>query len=85
LQQKWTALWIPLGIQVGTPAEMKEWVQKAEVLLSKLQSALAQQADAASLAQECSRLQGVLVAQIAAFAPTLNVQGLTLEALLEIC
>ncbi len=85
LQQEWTVLWIPLGIQVGTPAEMKEWGQKADVLLSKLQSALAQQADAVSLAQECSRLQVVLATQIAAFAPTLNVQGLMLEALLEVC
>jgi uncharacterized protein YhaN len=85
LQQEWDAVWTPVGISSGTPAEMKEWVQKADMLLSRLQSANAQLAEAASLANECAGLKATLAKQIARFTPSLDVQGLSLEAMLNVC
>ncbi|MGB3917441.1 AAA family ATPase [Thiothrix litoralis] len=85
LQQEWAAVWTPTGISSGTPTEMKQWVQKAEVLLSRLQSSNEQLAEAESLASEYASLKATLAKQIAIFAPSLDIQGLGLEAMLNVC
>lgn len=84
-QQAWENTWSPLGIEAGTPREMKQWAARVENLLSSFQSANAMNEGATNLAREYEAHRQAISTQIAKFTPAAELQGMGLEALLEMC
>ncbi|MCI5150509.1 MAG: chromosome segregation protein SMC, partial [Candidatus Electrothrix sp. MAN1_4] len=84
-QERWSALWKPLGIEVGTPREMKQWLLRVENLIEKVQTAKRSSANERSLTEECEQLKQVVLKQISRFDPSAETQGMNLESLLSIC
>ena len=84
-QQRWSAIWAPLGIDAGTPREMKQWLLRVEKLVEKVQAADAVSVDEQNLTGECERLKKAVSAQIVKFDASLDHGGMRLEALISLC
>ncbi|MEA3416331.1 MAG: AAA family ATPase [Thermodesulfobacteriota bacterium] len=84
-QADWNAIWEPLGIDPGTSREMKQWLLRVENLLSNVQSANTVSGDAQKLAEECKKLKEVIAIQIAKFDESIDLQEMSLEAMINLC
>jgi uncharacterized protein YhaN len=84
-QKKWAAIWEPLGIDAGTPREMKQWLLKVEKLVTRVQSANAVAGDERNLILECERLKEAVSQQIKKLDTSIDLPGMSLETMLSLC
>ncbi|MBW2002551.1 MAG: chromosome segregation protein SMC, partial [Deltaproteobacteria bacterium] len=84
-QEDWNAIWEPLEIDPGTSREMKQWLLRVENLLSNVQSANTVSGDARKLTGECKKLKEVIAIQIAKFDESIDLQEMSLEAMINLC
>lgn len=84
-QHVWAEIWQVLGINAGSPREMKQWLLRVEKLLTKLQTTQTLLSNTQTLSQECTRLQASIAAQLHQFEPSLDTAPLSLEAMLNLC
>jgi len=84
-QAKWNAIWEPLGIDPGTPREMKQWLLRVDKLLTNVQFANTVSGDARKLTGECKRLNEAISLQIANFDESIDTQKMSLEAMINLC
>jgi uncharacterized protein YhaN len=83
-QTAWNSIWKPLGIDPGSPREMKQWLLRVDNLLTILQSARTASADAKKLAEDCEPLKEALALQISRFDDSTEQQGRSLEAMMSL-
>ena len=84
-QAEWNAIWEPLGIDPGTPREMKQWLLRVDKLLTNVQFADTVSGDARKLTGECKRLKENISLQIAKFDESIDPQKMSLEAMINLC
>ncbi len=84
-RERWSAIWEPLGIDAGTPREMKQWLLRVEKLVARVQSANAVAGDEQKLAKKWKRLKETVSIQITEFDELIDQQEMTLEAMISLC
>jgi len=84
-QVRWAAIWEQLKIDDGTPREMKQWLLRVKNLVEKIQTSKGVSTNEKNLAEECGRLKQSVSNQIARFDSSLDIQGMSLEALISLC
>jgi uncharacterized protein YhaN len=84
-ENKWNAIWERLGIDPGTPREMKQWLLRVDKLLSSVQSANTVSGDALKLAEECKTLKETVSLQIGKIDDLIDLQDMSLEAMINLC
>ena len=84
-QEKWHAIWKPLGVTPGSPREMKQWLLRVDKLLTNVQVVNTVTDDAKKLAENCKVLRGSISRQILKFDRSVNLQDLSLEAMIDLC
>ena len=84
-QAEWNAIWEPLGIDPGTPREMKQWLLRVDKLLKNVQFANTVSGDARKLTGECKRLKEDISLRIAKFDKSIDPQKTSLEAMINLC
>ena len=84
-QKEWNGIWKPLGIEPGTPREMKQWLHRVDRLLGNVQSANAVSGDAQKLQEDCKTLKETLSLQISGFDDAADLQDMSLEAMIHLC
>jgi len=84
-QRKWHSIWAPLGVDPGTPREMKQWLLGAGRLLSNVKSANAVSGDAKKLAIDCKTLKQSISLQISKFDHSTDSHDMKLETLINLC
>jgi uncharacterized protein YhaN len=84
-QARWSAIWEPLRIEMGTPREMKQWLLRVENLVEKIQTAKRYSTNVNNLAEECAQLNETVSNQISKFDPSTETQGMSLESLISLC
>ena len=57
IENEWNAIWEPLGVDPGTPREMKQWLLRVDKLIANVQSANTGSGDARNLAEDCKALK----------------------------
>jgi len=82
---RWSAIWEPLGIDAGTPREMKQWLLRVEKLVARVQSANAVVGDEQKLAAKWKRLKQAVSIQITEFDELIDQQEMSLEAMISLC
>lgn len=85
LREEWFTIWRPLGVDPGTPREMKQWLVRLEKLLSDMNTAGIISGEAANLDRENMTIRDSLSAQVSRFDASVNCAGLGLESLLDFC
>ena len=85
LRKEWQAVWEPLGIDPGTPREMKQWLPRVDNLRSNIQSAHAIAGEAQKIQEECKNLKNAVASQISRFDQSLDLSGMSLETLINLC
>ncbi len=85
INSKWEAVWSPLGIDAGTPREMKQWLVRVEKLLAQLQTARNAAIDEERLGAEYKALHELILLQLKMFADNSKIGELTLEAMINRC
>jgi uncharacterized protein YhaN len=84
-QEKWEAIWEPLGIVPGTPREMKQWLLRLEKLVTNIQSENTVSGDEQKLAKESKRLRKTISIQITKFDESIDHREMSLEAMISLC
>ena len=84
-QKEWSTIWALLAIDPGTPREMKQWLLKADNLLSNVQSANSASGEVRKLDEDCKRLKEAVSHQIATFDDTIDLRGMPLESMINLC
>lgn len=84
-QAEWNAVWEPLGIDPGTPREMKQWILRVDNLLANVQSANTVSGDARKLTEEYKKLEEAISCQITKFDGSIDLQEMSLEAMISLC
>jgi len=84
-RKNWAAVWSPLGIDPGTPREMKQWLLRVEKFRENAQSLLTITSEEQNLAAEYQKLKQVMALQIGAFNSSTDLQGKSLEAMILLC
>ena len=84
-QKEWNGIWKPLGVEPGTPREMKQWLHRVERLLGNVQSANTVSGDAQKLYADCNALKKSISLQISGFDPAIDLQKMSLEAMIHLC
>jgi uncharacterized protein YhaN len=84
-QKEWNAIWEPLGVDPGTPREMKQWLLGVDSLLANVQSTNTVSGDARKLAEDCKRLKKAISLQISKFDDSIDLQDMDLEAMINLC
>jgi uncharacterized protein YhaN len=85
LQKEWHSIWKPLGVDTGTPREMKQWLLKVTNLLSNVKAAKIISGDAEKIAKDCQSIRKSVSLQIVKFDDSLDLQDMSLEALINLC
>ncbi|MCF6157723.1 MAG: chromosome segregation protein SMC [wastewater metagenome] len=85
LQKEWNDTWKPLGVDPGTPREMKQWLLKVEKLLENVRSANTVDGDAKKLAGNCKALKESISLHISKFDDTTDLREMSLEAMINLC
>mgnify|MGYP005841405481 CR=1 FL=1 len=85
LREEWNAVWRPLQVDPGTPAEMREWLLRVEALLANARAANAAALEAKQLGERCEALQEAMALQIRKFDARADLSGMGLEARLQLC
>ena len=84
-QKEWNSIWEPLGVAPGSPREMKQWLLKVDKLLTNVQAVNTVSGDAKKLAEDCKALRESVSLQISKFDNSINLQEMSLEAMLNLC
>lgn len=84
-QKKWIAIWKPLGIDPGSPREMRQWLPRVDKLLSKVQTAKAVSGDANKIAEDCKTLKESISLQISKFDDSIDLQEMHLVVMINLC
>ena len=84
-KKEWNAIWEPLGVEPGTPREMKQWLLRVDNLLANVQSANTVSGDARKLYEDCKSLKEAISLQISKFDKSIDVQEMNLEAMINLC
>ena len=84
-QKEWNSIWEPLGVAPGNPREMKQWLLRVDKLIANVQAAITVSGEAKKLAAECKALKGSVSLQISKFDNSINLQEMSLEAMLHLC
>ena len=84
-QKEWNSIWEPLGVDPGTPREMKQWLLKVDKLLANVQAANTVSGDAKKLAEDCKALKESVSLQISKFDNSIDLQEMSLEAMINLC
>ncbi len=85
LHHQWNSVWKPLGVDPGTPREMKQWLLRVEKLMTAIRSANAGSGEADSLSLECKRLKETLALRISRFDDRTDLQRMGLDAMINLC
>lgn len=84
-QKEWNAIWEPLGVDPGTPREMKQWLLRVDKLLANVQSASTVSGDVNKLTEDCKTLKEAVSLQIAKFDDSIDLQEISLEVMINLC
>ena len=84
-QKEWNVIWEPLGVEPGTPREMKQWLLRVDNLLANVQSANTVSADARKLDEDCKSFKEAISLQISKFDDSMDLQEMSLEAMINLC
>jgi len=84
-QKEWYAIWEPLGVEPGTPREMKQWLLRVDNLLANVQSANTVSGDARKLDEDCKSFKEAIALQISKFDDSIDLQEMSLEAMINLC
>jgi uncharacterized protein YhaN len=84
-QKEWNAIWEPLGVEPGTPREMKQWLLRVDNLLANAQSANTVFGDARKLDEDCKSFKEAISLQISKFDDSIDLQKMSLEAMINLC
>lgn len=84
-QKEWNAIWEPLGVDPGTPREMKQWLLRVDKLLANVQSASTVSGDVNKLTEDCKTLKEAVSLQIAKFDDSIDLQEMSLEVMINLC
>ena len=84
-QKEWSSIWEPLGIDTGTPREMKQWLLKVDKLLANVRAANAGSGDVKKLSEDCKALKESVSLQIAKFDDSIDLHEMSLEAMINLC
>ena len=84
-QKQWTVIWEPLGVEPGTPREMKQWLLSVDKLLSNVQAAKTVSGDTKEIAEKCERLKESISLQISKFDNSMDLREMSLEAMINLC
>lgn len=83
--RKWQAIWNPLGIDAGSPREMKQWLLRVDKLLLHVQNAHSVAIDEQRLSAECKNLKQLVSLQLSSFTEPDKIEDISLEAMLNLC
>ena len=84
-QKEWTSIWEPLGVDPGSPREMKQWLLRVDKLLSNVQMAKTISGNAKNLSENCKTLKESISLQILNFDDSIDLQEMSLEAMINLC
>jgi len=84
-EKEWNAIWEQQEIKPGTPREMKQWLLKVEKLMSNVRAARVVSGEAQNLAADCKTRRGTIALQISNFDDTIDIDGMSLEAMISLC
>ena len=84
-QKEWNAIWEPLGVDLGTPREMKQWLLREDKLIANVRSANIASSDARKLAEGCKALKETISLQITKFDDSIGLQEMSLVAMINLC
>ncbi|OEU84995.1 MAG: chromosome segregation protein SMC [Desulfobacterales bacterium S5133MH4] len=84
-QKEWNSIWKPLGVDSGSPREMKQWLLRVDKLLSNVQAANTISGDARKLSADCKVLKESVSLQISRFDDSIDLQEMSLEAMINLC
>ena len=84
-QQKWHSIWEPLGINPGSPREMKQWLLRVDKLLSNVHTAKTVSSDAKKIAGDYTTLKESISLQISKFDDSIDLQEMRFEAMINLC
>ncbi|MDY6837389.1 MAG: AAA family ATPase [Thermodesulfobacteriota bacterium] len=84
-EKGWSSIWAPLGIDPGTPREMKQWLLRVDKLLANVQAANTVSGDAKKLTEDCKDLKASVSLQISKFDESIDLQEMSLEAMISLC
>jgi uncharacterized protein YhaN len=84
-RKTWEAIWEPLGIDPGTPREMKQWILRLEKLVKTVQSANSVADDAQILAEHLKRIKKHVSIHITKFDESISQQDMNLESMISLC
>ncbi len=83
--RQWHAIWKPLGIDAGTPREMKQWLLRVDKLLLHVQTAQSIAIDEQQLSGECKKLKDLISLELSSFTEPDKIGETSLEARLSLC
>ena len=81
----WNAIWEPVGVDPGTPREMKQWLLRVDKLLTNVQKANAVSRETKKLAEDCEVLKETISFQISKFNDSIDLAKMNLEAMISLC
>lgn len=84
-QKEWNAIWEPLGVDPGTPREMKQWLLRVDKLLANVQKANTVSGDTKKLAENCKALKEAISLQISKFDNSIDLKEMKLDAMINLC
>jgi len=84
-QKEWISIWEPLGVEPGSPREMKQWLLRVDKLLSNVQTAKTVSGDAKKIAEDCKTLKESISLQISKFDDSIDLKEMHLEAMINLC
>ena len=84
-QKEWHSIWEPLGVDPGSPREMKQWLLRVDKLLSNVQAVNTDSGDARILAEDCKALKESVSLQISKFDDSIDLKEMSLEAMINLC
>ena len=84
-EKEWNSIWEPLGVDPGSPREMKQWLLRVDKRLANVQTAKTVSGDAKKLAEDCKTLKESVSLQISKFDDSIDLQEMSLEAMINLC
>ncbi|MCD6499024.1 MAG: AAA family ATPase [Deltaproteobacteria bacterium] len=85
IEKEWNAVWTPLGIEPGTPREMKQWMVKAEGIIEHFGVVQETVAEAQRVAEEYETNRASMLRRIMGFDEAIDTSSMTLDAMISLC
>ncbi|GAU07418.1 YhaN family protein [Desulfoplanes formicivorans] len=85
LAAAWQGLWHPLGIEAGTPREMKQWLLRVEKMIADMKSARVVSLEAQRLKEELKRHKEAVSRQMLLLDPSCSPRDMGLAAMIAWC